>query len=98
MLGYLCANGIHPRNTRTMWEIYSKFSIKTQERHHRRLSDVFSVNFEEISHCSGVSIANLKQKNQRQGSVSRWPTSSVKSCFTDVRISNNESFETALSG
>ena len=36
--------------TRTMCEIYSKLTIKTPERRHRRGSGIFSVNFEQISH------------------------------------------------
>ena len=36
--------------TRTMFEIYSKLTIKTPERRHWRRSSVFIVNFEEIWH------------------------------------------------
>ena len=38
------------RNTRTRHEICSKLAIKTSERRQWRLSDVFIVNFEHISH------------------------------------------------
>ena len=37
-------------NTRSSCEICLKLTVKTRERHHRRRSDVFTVNFEHISH------------------------------------------------
>ena len=40
-----------------MSEICLKLTTKTQERHHLHLSSVFIANFEQISHCSCVSIA-----------------------------------------
>ena len=36
--------------TRAIWEIWSKLTIKTLERHHWGQSDVFIVNFEQILH------------------------------------------------
>ena len=41
---------INSRNTRTRSEICTKFTITTPERRHWRLSSVFIVNFEHISH------------------------------------------------
>ena len=41
---------LNNRNTRARCEICSKLTIKTPERRHWRLSDVFIVNFEHISH------------------------------------------------
>ena len=38
------------RNTRTMYEVCSKLTIKTPERRHWCLSGIFIVNFEQISH------------------------------------------------
>ena len=39
---------------RSMCEICSKLAIKTPERHHRRHSGVFIVNFQQISHIALV--------------------------------------------
>ena len=41
---------VNNRNIRTRYEIFSKLTIKTQERRQWRLSGVFIVNFEHISH------------------------------------------------
>ena len=41
---------VNNRNTRTMYKICSKLTIKTPERRHWRRSGVFIVNFEHISH------------------------------------------------
>ena len=41
---------VNNRNTRTTSEIYSKLTIKTPERHHRRRYSVFVVNFGQIIH------------------------------------------------
>ena len=41
---------VNNRNTRKRWEMYSKLTIKTPERHHWRRFGVFIVNFEHISH------------------------------------------------
>ena len=41
---------VNNRNTRTRCEICSKLTIKTSERRHWRLSGVFIVDFEHISH------------------------------------------------
>ena len=41
---------INKKNTRTRCEICSKLTIKTPERRYWRLSGVFIVNFEHISH------------------------------------------------
>ena len=41
---------VNSRNSRTRSEICSKLRIKTPERRHWRLSSVFIVNFEHISH------------------------------------------------
>ena len=41
---------VNNKDTRTTCEICSKLTIKTPERHHRRSSGVFIVNFERISH------------------------------------------------
>ena len=40
---------VNNRNTRTRCEIFSKLTIKLQERRRRR-SGIFVVNFENISH------------------------------------------------
>ena len=52
----------------TMCEICSKLTVKTPERRHSRRSSGFIVNFEHISHCSLVSIANFGQVK-----LERWP-------------------------
>ena len=41
---------VNDRNTRARCETCSKLTIKTPERRHWRLSGVFIVNFEHISH------------------------------------------------
>ena len=41
---------VNNRNSRTMCEICSNLTIKTLERRQLRLSGVFIVNFEHISH------------------------------------------------
>ena len=41
---------VNNRNTRTMWEISLRLTIKTPERRRWRRSSVFIVNFEQISH------------------------------------------------
>ena len=41
---------VNNRNSRTICEICSKLTMKTQERCHWRRSGVFIVNFEHISH------------------------------------------------
>ena len=46
----ICLLKVNDRNTRSRFEIYSKLTIKTPERHHWRHSGVFIVNFEHISH------------------------------------------------
>ena len=45
---------VNNRNTRTMFEICSKLTIKTPERRYWRRSGVFIVNFEHISHVALV--------------------------------------------
>ena len=47
---------VNNRNTRTRYEICSKFTIKTPERcqWRRRCSGVFTVNFEHVSHLGLV--------------------------------------------
>ena len=46
-----------------MCEICSKFTIKTTERSHGRLSGVFIVSFEQISIFFGVFTVNLEHTN-----------------------------------
>ena len=46
-----------------MREIGSKLTIKTTERCHWRRSVVFIANFEQVSHCSSVSIVDFEQVN-----------------------------------
>ena len=59
---------INNRNIRKRWEICSKLIIKTPEWRQWRRSDIFTVNFEHISHLfSSVSIVDFKQVN-----VSKW--------------------------
>ena len=41
---------VNNRNTRTTFEIFSKLTIKTPERHHWRRSGFFIVNLEQIPH------------------------------------------------
>ena len=41
---------VNNRNSRTRYEICSKLTIKTPERHQERRSGVFTANFENISH------------------------------------------------
>ena len=50
-------------NTGAMCEIWLKFPIKIPEQGHCRLSGDFIVNFEQISHCSGISIVGFNQGN-----------------------------------
>ena len=45
---------LNDRNARIRCEICSKLTIKTTERHNRRRSGVFTVNFEHISHLAIV--------------------------------------------
>ena len=45
---------VNNKNTRTRCEICSKLTIKTPERRKWRLSTVFIVNFEHISHLAVV--------------------------------------------
>ena len=47
---------VNNRNTRLMYEICSKLTIKTPERRQRRYFGVFIVNFEHISHLVLVSL------------------------------------------
>ena len=47
---YIYLFKVNNRNTRKKCEIFSKLTIKTPERHQRRRSGVFIVNFENISH------------------------------------------------
>ena len=47
---------VNNRNTRLMYEICSKLTIKTPERRQRRHFGVFIVNFEHISHLVLVSL------------------------------------------
>ena len=54
---------VNNRDTLIMCKICSKLIIKTPERCHWRRSGVFIVNFEEISHCSGVSVVDFEQLN-----------------------------------
>ena len=56
---------VNNRIIRRKCEICSKLTIKTPERRQWRLSGVFIVNFEHISHspCSSVSIVNSEQVN-----------------------------------
>ena len=49
---------VNYRDTRLRCEICSKLTKKTLERHHRRRSGVFMVNFEHNSHS--VSIINFE--------------------------------------
>ena len=52
------------RNARKRCEICSKLTAKTLERHQRRRSSVFTVNFEHISHLfPSVSIVEFEQVN-----------------------------------
>ena len=46
----ICMFKVNNRNTRTRCEICSELIIKTSERRHWRLSGLFIVNFEHISH------------------------------------------------
>ena len=43
---------VNSRDTRTMYEICSKLTMKTQEQRYWRRSGVFIVNFEHISHLT----------------------------------------------
>ena len=53
---------VNNRNTRKRYEICSKLTINTPERHIWRRSGVFFVNFELISHLfSSVYIVSFKQ-------------------------------------
>ena len=56
---------VNTRNTRTKFEVCSKLSTKTPERC-RRLSGVFIVSFEHISHLDSH-IVNFEQINAGWG-------------------------------
>ena len=51
------------RKTTTMCEICSKLTITTPDQSQWCRSGIFILNFELISHCSGVSIVAFKQVN-----------------------------------
>ena len=59
------------RHTKTTFEICSKLTYKTPEQRHRRCSDVFYVDFEQILHCSGVFIIDLMSQIISRGSLRR---------------------------
>ena len=46
-----------------MCELCLKLTIRATERRHSRRSDIFIVNFEQISHIYGVSIIDFEQIN-----------------------------------
>ena len=46
-----------------MYEICLKFTTNTLERSHWHSSGFFTVNFKQISHCSGTSNADFEQVN-----------------------------------
>ena len=55
---------IKNRNTKKRCDVCSKLTVKTLDRHHRRRSSDFVVNFEHISHLfSSVSIVDFEQVN-----------------------------------
>ena len=58
---------VNNRNTRIRCEVCSKLTIKIPERPHWRLSGIFIVNFEHISHLASVSIVNFEQVNAGWG-------------------------------
>ena len=43
-----------------MYKICSKLTIKTSEGRHEHRPGVFILNFEQISHCSGVFMADFE--------------------------------------
>ena len=56
-------------NTRKRWEISSKLTIKTPERHHWRRSGFFIVNFEHISHLFQVFLLLTLNKEMLAGNL-----------------------------
>ena len=50
-------------STRSMCDICSKLTIKTPEQRQLLRSDVFIVNFEQMSHIAGVSIVDFEEVN-----------------------------------
>ena len=69
------------RITRTRCEIYSKLIIKTTERRQWRLSGIFIVNFEHISHFVLIFIANFEQVNAGWRSMKWFTPAKCKLCF-----------------
>ena len=55
---YLCK--VNDESTRAMYKICSKLTIKTSEGRHEHRLGVFILNFEQISHCSGVFMADFE--------------------------------------
>ena len=55
---------VNNRHTRTRYEVCSKLTIKTPERRQLRLSSVFMVNSEHISHLVLVLLMLTLYKNQ----------------------------------
>ena len=66
---YIYLFKVNNRNTRKRWEISSKLTIKTPERHHWRRSGFFIVNFEHISHLFQVFLLLTLNKEMLAGNL-----------------------------
>ena len=66
---YIYLFKVNNRNTRKRWEISSKLTIKTPERHHWRRSGFFIVHFEHISHLFQVFLLLTLNKEMLAGNL-----------------------------
>ena len=69
-----------------MCEIYSKLTIKTPERRHRRRSGVFIVNFELILHIVLVFLLFTLIKQMPAGISTEWSSSRRHLCMKRKHI------------
>ena len=51
---------VNDESTTAMYKICSKLTIKTSQGRHEHRPGVFIVNFEKISHCSGVFMVDFE--------------------------------------
>ena len=62
---------VNIKNTRIMSEIYSELTINTSERYQWYCSDIFIVNFEQISHIDQVVLLLTLNKQMPAGHVAK---------------------------
>ena len=77
---------VNYRNTRKMYEIYWKLTIKTLQRRHRRRSGVFIVNFELILHIVLVFLLFTLIKQMPAGISTEWSSSRRHLCMKRKHI------------